>query len=403
MSCGSGSIGFDSFDAYQPSGQSSKCRCGPVEEPVLPTWANGWPAASDAALDRRDRALPEVHEDVVGAVGRAQDDVVTGAAGLHRDPVDERGDGRDHGRALRGRDVLALVDVAVALGAEAGVRAAERVGAGDREDDPASRPARRGGGTREREPAAARRLRGPAERVAGVVERAQRDVVVAGGELARRRRPRVACAARRVPLVAEPEPLGRRGRAPRGSARSARARCARRRRSGRRTSPACRPRASPGRRENSVATGREGWGTQRRTLRTGCPYDVPPAYEGAAVPPVSGRSASAEPGTASSSATAHARDGRRRMAGGVSARARTPASPARDRARHCAHAARDERRQRGRRAPCRGHRGRPAAVARRAARGPGAGGPRRRRGCAPSARATSPRAAGRTRRRRSPT
>ena len=38
------------------------------------------------------------------------------------------------------------------------------------------------------------------------------------------------------------------------------------------------------------------------------------------MPPVSGRSASAEPGTASSSATAHARNGRRRIAGGVSAR-----------------------------------------------------------------------------------
>src|SRR5215207_1831149 len=48
--CGRGSIGFESRDEYQPSGQISKCRCGPEEEPVLPTRANCAPAARTAPL-----------------------------------------------------------------------------------------------------------------------------------------------------------------------------------------------------------------------------------------------------------------------------------------------------------------------------------------------------------------
>ena len=35
-SCGSGSIGTEALDEYQPSGQISKWRWGPLEEPVLP-------------------------------------------------------------------------------------------------------------------------------------------------------------------------------------------------------------------------------------------------------------------------------------------------------------------------------------------------------------------------------
>ena len=39
-SSGSGSIGADAFVAHQPLTQISKCRCGPSEPPVLPTFAS---------------------------------------------------------------------------------------------------------------------------------------------------------------------------------------------------------------------------------------------------------------------------------------------------------------------------------------------------------------------------
>ena len=44
--CGSGSTGCEAAEAYQPSGQISKCRCAPCESPVLPTLAIRCPAAT---------------------------------------------------------------------------------------------------------------------------------------------------------------------------------------------------------------------------------------------------------------------------------------------------------------------------------------------------------------------
>src|SRR3954468_9597513 len=41
-SMGKGSTGSEPF-AHQPSGQYSKCRCGPSDSPVLPTEAIRWP------------------------------------------------------------------------------------------------------------------------------------------------------------------------------------------------------------------------------------------------------------------------------------------------------------------------------------------------------------------------
>ena len=69
-SCGSGSIGCDAFDEYQPSGQISKCRCGPDASPVARPARTAGPASSRLALRDRDRAGHEVHEHVVAAVGR---------------------------------------------------------------------------------------------------------------------------------------------------------------------------------------------------------------------------------------------------------------------------------------------------------------------------------------------
>ena len=113
---------------------------------MLPTCANCWPVARARALGDRDRVRREVHEDVVAAVDAAQHDVVPGASGLELDPGDGPRDGGDHGRALGGGDVLALVDVALAAGAEAGVLAAEVVRALDGEDARAATGG--GGGTR---------------------------------------------------------------------------------------------------------------------------------------------------------------------------------------------------------------------------------------------------------------
>ena len=61
----------------------------------------------------------------MAAVGAGDDDVVARALGLVGDLVDGAGDRGDDRRALGGGDVLALVDVAGAAGAEARVLAAE--------------------------------------------------------------------------------------------------------------------------------------------------------------------------------------------------------------------------------------------------------------------------------------
>ena len=133
-SSGSGSIGAEAVVAHQPLTQISKCRCGPEEAPVEPTAPTRWPATHGRVLGDGDRAGLEVHEDVVAAVVAADDDVVAGAGGLVGDPVHDAADRRDDGEALGGDDVLALVRVAGAAGAEAGVRAAERVRALDGEE-----------------------------------------------------------------------------------------------------------------------------------------------------------------------------------------------------------------------------------------------------------------------------
>ena len=109
---------------------------------MLPTRPTRWPAATACVLGHRGRALLQVHEDVVAAVGAGDHDVVAGAARLIGGPVDGAGDRRDDRRPLGGGDVLALVGVAGAADAEAGVGPAEAEGALDRED--------RGGGRGER-------------------------------------------------------------------------------------------------------------------------------------------------------------------------------------------------------------------------------------------------------------
>ena len=38
-------MGAEPFD-HHPLGQISKCRCGPSEDPLEPTAAMGWPAAT---------------------------------------------------------------------------------------------------------------------------------------------------------------------------------------------------------------------------------------------------------------------------------------------------------------------------------------------------------------------
>ena len=129
-----------------------------------------------------------------------------------------------------------------------------------------------GGGERravadaDREASRPEALGGAAQFVAVVVERLQRDGVVARRQLARGRRPDVLVPAAGV-QVAEPEQLGRAG-VPRASARSARAPCARGRRHGT-EGPGWRPQATPGGTLNSLAT-REGARRTRRTLRNGC-------------------------------------------------------------------------------------------------------------------------------------
>ena len=77
-----------------------------------------WPAATGCALGDGDRAGLQVHEDVVAAVVAGDHDVVPGALGLVGDPVHGAAARRDDRRALGGGDVLALVGVAGAAGAE---------------------------------------------------------------------------------------------------------------------------------------------------------------------------------------------------------------------------------------------------------------------------------------------
>ena len=81
------------------------------------------------ALRDEHRSREEVHEHEVAAADGAHHEVVAGAGGLIGAHVDGAGPGRHDRRALRGEDVLALVDVAVAGGAEAALGAAERPGA----------------------------------------------------------------------------------------------------------------------------------------------------------------------------------------------------------------------------------------------------------------------------------
>jgi hypothetical protein len=117
----------------QPPSQISKCRCGPVADPVWPTLHRCWPIATAIPPDHGERVLLAVGEEVRAAVAAVHDDVVAGAAGLVVRGADGAGDGRDDGEALRGGNVLTLVDVAVAPRAEATAVAGERVGPCDRE------------------------------------------------------------------------------------------------------------------------------------------------------------------------------------------------------------------------------------------------------------------------------
>ncbi len=80
------------------------------------------------ALVHGQGSVAQVHEDEVAAVVGADDEVVAGAGGLVGAPVDDAGPRGDERRPLGRHDVLALVDVAGAAGAEAGVGPAEGVG-----------------------------------------------------------------------------------------------------------------------------------------------------------------------------------------------------------------------------------------------------------------------------------
>ena len=75
-----------------------------------------------------------MREEVVAAVGSVEHDVLARAAGLEARAADRARVRCDDRRPCRGHDVLTLVDVAGAPGAEARVRAAEVKRAGDRED-----------------------------------------------------------------------------------------------------------------------------------------------------------------------------------------------------------------------------------------------------------------------------
>ena len=89
-----------------------------------------------------DRVLLAVGEEEVATVRGVLDDVVARAAGLVVDVGDRPCERRDDGGALRGDDVLAFVQVALALGADA---VAVDVPALDREDAAVGRRRRRSG------------------------------------------------------------------------------------------------------------------------------------------------------------------------------------------------------------------------------------------------------------------
>ena len=101
---------------------------------MLPTRADPLAGGDRRALGDHDRAGLEVHEDVVAAVVAGDHDVVAGARGLVGDPVHGAAARRHDRRALGGGDVLALMGVAGAAGAEARALAAEVERALDREE-----------------------------------------------------------------------------------------------------------------------------------------------------------------------------------------------------------------------------------------------------------------------------
>ena len=320
---------------------------------MLPTWANGWPAASAAPLTTEIVPLADVHEDVVGAVGAAQHDVVAGAARLERDP----GRRRPPPGATSGVPAAAMTSWPWwmwpgAAGAEAGVRR--------RRSRTARRPGRRpavagsGGGATatERWPRpeafAVRRRPRPASSKASSVDRRTRRRGARPAPGSTRSGGGRRCGGSRAAAARSGRPR------PARSARSARAPCG--------IGPSTRKanvagraaaRARRARREKFVATGRERAG-RRGEPPNRLPVRQPAAgrRRGGAPGPRAGRGAAgAEPGTASS-ASAHSRDSRRRMA--TLSVGRAPAAHQRctgSCAQQSPHAPRDERRQRGGEAP----------------------------------------------------
>ena len=133
-SSGSGSIGADALVAHQPLTQISKCRCGPSERAGVADRADPLARGDRRALGDDDRAGLQVHEDVVAAVVAGDHDVVARALRPGRRSSARCRRRRDDRRALGGGDVLALVGVAGAAGAEARALAAEAERALDGED-----------------------------------------------------------------------------------------------------------------------------------------------------------------------------------------------------------------------------------------------------------------------------
>src|SRR5918999_2202953 len=87
--------------------------------------------AHAVALRDRDRAAPQVHEDVVVVlVVAVEDDVVARSLGLVLHRLDEPAARRHHGGALRRGESLTLGGVAVALCSAAGALAAAVARAG---------------------------------------------------------------------------------------------------------------------------------------------------------------------------------------------------------------------------------------------------------------------------------
>ena len=143
----------------QPPTQISKCRCGPLASPVWPTRQSALAGARRPAARDRERVLLAVGEEegaAVGGVDRRRSSRRPRPGSRVSD--DRAGQRRDDGRALGGEDVLALVDVAGASGAEAAPSpptcAAPATGK--------AWVARAGAGARGREPGGAGLAAGPA-------------------------------------------------------------------------------------------------------------------------------------------------------------------------------------------------------------------------------------------------